>query len=358
MEYDKVVFMTNKKYNTVSLFSGCGGLDLGFIGGFNVFGREYKKNPFKVILANDFFPQACATYRNYFGDHIFEGDITQIKKDEIIPKDAEVVLGGFPCQDFSVAGKRQGITVKRGRLYLELLDVIKMIKPKVFVAENVEGLVNMAGGEILEAIKNDLRQHDENGRPTYQVTHHLLHAADYGVPQIRKRVFIVGVRSDLKVEYIPPQPTHSNNWMTAKEAIDDLWGKEDDLTIFNHSQISRAKFYPGRRMQGNSQIRIDQPSVTIRAEHHGNIEAHYRSTNPNDPLDMTYWRRLSVRECARIQSFPDNFEFLGAGTYTYKMIGNAVPPVLGWHVAHSVADVLRRAENQTRSIKDGSKQTV
>lgn len=329
-----------KTYNLVTLFSGCGGLDLGFLGGFTIFGKKYNKNPFDIIWANDFFKQAAETYRYNIGDHIHYEDITLIDK-STLPK-ADIVLGGFPCQDFSVAGKRQGTSVKRGRLYLQLRDTIKELKPKIFVAENVEGLVNMANGLVLETIKEDFRNIDENVH--YNVNHYLLHAADYGVPQIRKRVFIVGVRSDLDVDFEPPAPTHIDNWMTSEEAIDDLWGRENDPEILNHSQISRAKFYPGRRMQGNTQIKRDQPSVTIRAEHHGNIEAHYRSTNPNDPSDMNGWRRLSVRECARIQTFPDDFHFLGAATYTYKMVGNAVPPLLGWHVAQAVKDTLEKYE--------------
>lgn len=329
-----------KTYNLVTLFSGCGGLDLGFLGGFTIFGKKYSKNPFNIIWANDFFKQAAETYRYNIGDHIHYEDITLIDKGSL-PK-ADIVLGGFPCQDFSVAGKRQGTSVKRGRLYLQLRDTIKELKPKIFVAENVEGLVNMADGLVLETIKEDFRNIDEDVH--YNVNHYLLHAADYGVPQMRKRVFIVGVRSDLDVDFEPPTPTHIDNWMTSEEAIDDLWGREDDPEILNHSQISRAKFYPGRRMQGNTQIKRDQPSVTIRAEHHGNIEGHYRSTNPDDPNDMSGWRRLSVRECARIQTFPDDFHFLGAATYTYKMIGNAVPPLLGWHVAQAVKHTLEKYE--------------
>lgn len=333
--------MKENKFKVVSLFSGCGGLDLGFLGDFEFLGKKYERNNFDIIWANDIYPQACETYRHNIGDHIFEGDISEIDVN-IIPKNADVVIGGFPCQDFSVAGKRKGITVKRGRLYLEMKRVIEHVAPKIFVAENVEGLVNMENGLILETIKNDFRNINcGQGNYYYNVTHYLLNAADYGVPQIRKRVFIVGVRSDLNIHYTPPKPTHNpDNWVTAKQAIDDLWGKEDDPAIFNHSQVSRAKFYPGKKLQGNNQIKADAPSVTIRAEHHGNIEAHYRTLNPAEPDNPQYWRRLTVRECARIQSFPDDFEFKGSATHTYRQVGNAVPPVLGWHIAKSVEKAL------------------
>lgn len=336
----------------VSLFSGCGGLDLGFLGDFKFLGKEYKRTLFDIIWANDIYPQACDTYRHNIGNHIVQKDIAEIDI-HMIPKEADVVIGGFPCQDFSVAGKRQGITVKRGRLYLEMKKVIEHVMPKIFIAENVEGLVNMENGLILDTIKNDFKSiSNDDHNFSYDVHHYLLHAADYGVPQIRKRVFIVGVRSDLNNSFLKPKATHYENiWVTAKEAIDDLWGKEGDTSIFNHSQVSRAKFYPGRRLQGNNQIKANSPSVTIRAEHHGNIEAHYRSLNPNNPTDMSYWRRLTVRECARIQSFPDNFEFIGAATHTYKQIGNAVPPVLGWHIAQAVQNTLLKVNEKKLIIK-------
>ena len=139
-----------------------------------------------------------------------------------------------------------------------------------------------------------------------------------------------------------PKITHGElgkqKWMNSKEAIDDLWDKIDATEIKNHTKrdYSKAKFYPGKRMQGNCQINADRPSPTIRAEHHGNIEGHYRSMNPNNPDDMTGWRRLSVRECARLQTFPDNFEFPCAPSDAYKQIGNAVPPILGLNIARAL----------------------
>lgn len=342
--------MALDNYKVVSLFSGCGGLDLGFLGDFTSLGKKYESNKFDIIWANDIYSQACETYRHNIGNHIFEGDVSEIDIN-LIPQNADIVIGGFPCQDFSVAGKRQGITVKRGRLYLEMKKVIEHVMPKIFIAENVEGLVNMENGIILDTIKSDFRNiANENGY-SYNVTHYLLHAADYGVPQIRKRVFIVGVRSDINANFEAPAPIRDeNNWVTSKQAIDNLWGKEHDQSIFNHSQISKAKFYPGKKLQGNNQIKEDAPSVTIRAEHHGNIEAHYRTLNTEEPDNPLFWRRLTVRECARIQSFPDNFEFKGAATHTYKQVGNAVPPVLGWHIAKSVEKTLLKAKASPSKI--------
>ena len=255
-----------------------------------------------------------------------------------MPK-ADIVIGGFPCQDFSLAGKRKGLSSDRGRLYLEMKKVIEHCKPLAFVAENVDGIRKSSNGNdssALDIILDDFRSIG------YNVVYRALNAADYGVPQNRVRVIIVGIRNDLHKRMKYPKAKFGDNkpfpWMTSKEAIDDLWGLIDKTDIKNHTSrdYSKAKFYPGKTMQGNCQIKADKPSPTIRSEHHGNIEGHYRTNNPNDPADMTGWRRLSVRECARLQTFPDDFEFPVASSDAYKQIGNAVPPVLAWHIARAL----------------------
>ena len=319
---------STQKYRVISLFCGCGGFDLGVKGGFEVLNEYYEQNNFEIVWANDFEPRACDTYRKNFGDHVVCDDIKNIDTDNL--PEADIVIGGFPCQDFSIAGKRQGLKVERGRLYLEMKRIIDAKKPIAFVAENVKNLILLEEGIILNTIVGDF---EESG---YNVYCHLFHAADYGVPQNRERVMIFGIRKDIDKELFLPKPIlNETNWITAKEVIDDLWGKENDPSILNHSQISLAKFYPNKRTQGNLRIQGNKISPTIRAEHHGNIEGHYRVNNNNEN-DMKNWRRLSVRECARIQTFPDNFEFKGAATYTYKQVGNAVPPVLAWHVARAL----------------------
>lgn len=319
---------SDKIFKVISLFSGCGGLDLGFTGGFSYLNRFYDKNNYDIVWANDIEKHACETYRNYFGNHVTCEDIKNISKNNF-PK-ADIVIGGFPCQDFSIAGKMQGLKVERGRLYLQMKRVIDTVKPIAFVAENVKNLINIENGVILDTIINDFK---ESG---YNVFYHLFHAANYGVPQSRERVIIYGIRKDInKNLYMPKEALEPENWITTKEAIDDLWGKENDKSILNHNQISKAKFYLNSRTQGNIRIDGDKIAPTIRSEHHGNIEGHYRTIGNNEN-DINNWRRLTVRECARIQSFPDNFEFKGAATYTYKQVGNAVPPVLAWHVARAL----------------------
>lgn len=324
------------KYTIVSLFSGCGGMDLGFLGGFTYLDKFYESNPFEIVFSNDIDKSACETHNYNFKDKCVCEDINKIDVDKI--PSGDIVLGGFPCQDFSLAGKRKGFNSERGQLYKSMLSIVKKIKPKIFVAENVEGIkCNIDNSSPLNQIVKDFTS------VGYNTKFKLLNAADYGVPQTRKRIIIIGVRSDLNISPNFPKPVLSNqDWVSAKEAIDDLWDKLDKENVSNHTikDFSKAKFSKG---QGNRQIEADKPSITIRAEHHGNIEAHYRSLDPNNPLDKEKWRRLSVRECARLQSFPDDFVFPCAASSAYKQVGNAVPPVLAWHISKTVLDLLNVA---------------
>lgn len=320
----------------VSLFSGCGGMDLGFRGGFTVLGREYEKNPYEIIFSNDILKHPCQTYEFNFHSTPYCCDIREL--DYSLLPEADVVIGGFPCQDFSVAGKRKGLSAERGRLYQEMKKVIAYCRPKAFVAENVDGIRKTAKGDdtsALDIILDDLRSIG------YSVVYKPLNAADYGVPQNRVRVIIIGIRNDLQKTACYPTPYFGEGkkypWVTSREAIDDLWELLDCPNVANHStrDYSKAKFYPGKTMQGNCQIKADKPAPTIRSEHHGNIEGHYRSYC-DDPEDVSGWRRLSVRECARLQTFPDNFIFPVSSSDAYKEIGNAVPPVLAWHIARAL----------------------
>ncbi|HBG7674922.1 TPA: DNA cytosine methyltransferase [Clostridioides difficile] len=318
----------NNRFSVISLFAGCGGLDLGFKGNFKYLGNEYDDNGFDIIWANEINSKAVDSYRYNLGNHIICRDINEVDDNEF--PEADVIIGGFPCQDFSLSGKRQGLNVERGRLYLQMKRAIDAVKPMAFIAENVKNLMIMEDGIVLKTIIEDFK---ESG---YNVYYHLFHAANYGVPQNRERVIIYGIREDIDREPMIPQETHQQNeWVTSRNAIDDLWD-EIDNGVANHTKrdYSKAKFYEGRRMQGNVRIQADRISPTIRAEHHGNIEGHYRTNG--DENDITNWRRLSVRECARIQTFPDEFIFQSAASSAYKQVGNAVPPVLAWHIARSL----------------------
>lgn len=330
-------------YKVVSLFSGCGGLDLGIEGGFSYLNNSYKKNPFKVVWANDINEKATKTQKLNFKDiKIICGDITQIlntnnteqlslfNEEKQIPLSADVVIGGFPCQDFSLAGKRQGLLVQRGKLYQSMAKVIKILKPKVFLAENVKGLISWENGLAIKTIIEDF------SKLGYKVEYRLFNTADYGVPQTRERVIIVGIRNDIKVNIDWPKPTHSANnknlkpWVTIKDAIGDLEDEDKHKSLPNYG-YSKAKFIKGK--QGNTITKADKPAPTMRAEHHGNIEFHYSLP-----------RRLSAREAARIQTFPDNFVFVQSVTDAYRQVGNAVAPVFAWHLAQMLKDILNKGE--------------
>lgn len=332
----KRVINVDRYLKVVSLFSGCGGMDLGFRGDFFSLGNYYPSLPFDIVFANDISDKACLTYQKNFHHKAVCQSIGDLDYNTI-PK-ADVVLGGFPCQDFSVAGKRRGLTAERGRLYLHMIQVVHHSRPSVFVAENVDGIRSskISNNTALTTIIGEFE------KIGYKVGYKIVNAANFGVPQNRTRVIIVGIREDIRRQMNYPIPTHSNDdlsmqpLVTSRDAIDDLWFLLDDPSVDSHSSAhySKAKFYPNKKLQGNRQIVADKPAPTIRAEHHGNIEAHYRSFG--DSADMSKWRRLTVRECARLQSFPDNFHFPTSASASYVQVGNAVPPVLAWHIANAV----------------------
>lgn len=304
----------SKPITVVSLFSGCGGMDLGFVGDFDFLGQRYNKTGFNIIWANEISSAACKTYKKNLGNHIIEGDINEtIDK---LPEHADIVIGGFPCQDISVNGKMLGIKGKRSSLYTAIVDAVKKIHPKVFVAENVGGLLLKKNEYSLKKILKDFNSLG------YNVSYQLYRAADYGVPQTRERVFIVGTQKELP-EFSPPQPICEKP-ITAKEALADLEARDMD-EAFSH--IWSLANVSGE--QGNRRLIADRPGYTIRAECHGNIQFHYSLP-----------RRISMREAARIQSFPDSFLFPCKLRETERQIGNAVPPVLAWHVANAVKSVV------------------
>lgn len=304
------------RYKVASMFAGCGGMDLGFLGGFSFLGSEYAQLPFEIIWANELNQAACRTYRRNFHHDIVCADIWQVV--DSIPADIDVLIGGFPCQDISINGKGAGVEGKRSGLYRAMVEAVERTQPQVFVAENVKGLLMKTRKGSLDRILEDF------GALGYDVSYQLYHAADYGVPQSRERVIIVGTHRDLP-KFQPPAPVRDREqWLTARDAIDDLAGLawDDDFShIWSEAQRSSE--------QGNRRLDAGKPGYTIRAECHGNIQFHYELP-----------RRISMREAARIQSFPDTFIFDAKLRETERQVGNAVPPVFAWHVARSVLDVL------------------
>lgn len=317
IEIEKSVQRKTSNFSVVSLFSGCGGMDLGFKGGFTSLGCRYAKQPFKIVWANELNEAACRTYRKNIGKHIHAGDIwTMLDK---LPNQADVVIGGFPCQDISVNGKGAGVTGKRSSLYRAMVEAISRTKPRVFVAENVKGLLMKHHAAALQQVLKDF------SALGYDVRYQLYHAADYGVAQTRERVIIVGTLPGIR-PFSPPTPTFElKNYVSAYEALHDLAELPEDEKI-NHIW-SRANHSPE---QGDRRLIAERAGYTIRAECHGNIQWHYEQP-----------RRISMREAARIQSFPDDFIFDAKLRETERQVGNAVPPVLAWHIAKAVAASLK-----------------
>lgn len=287
-------------------------MDLGFVGGFKVFGRSYSPLPFTIVWANDNNVAACKTYLKNLGGAIHCADVWAAI--ETLPDSADVLIGGFPCQDISINGKRTGVNGLKSGLYKAMLEAIRRVKPKIFIAENVKGLLMKHSRDSLQQICADFTGLG------YVVRYYVFQAADYGIPQTRERVFFVGVAGNLTPFTPPPPERTTERWMTAEEAIADLEGMPADPSI-NHIW-SLAQKSPD---QGNRRLVSNRPAYTIRAECHGNIQFHYRLS-----------RRISMREAARLQSFPDTFIFEGGLRETERQVGNAVPPVLAWHIANAV----------------------
>lgn len=406
----------NKNYTLISLFSGAGGMDLGF-----------KQAGFEILWANDFDEDATITYRNNIGDHIVLGDICKIESDEI-PDNPDVITGGFPCQGFSVANTKRNMKDERNFLYKEMLRIIEDKNPKIFVAENVKGLLSMEKGKVIEMIKKDF---EDIG---YNVDYKVLNAADYGVPQARERVIIMGNR--IGVKNIFPKKTHvevdksqqtlfssSNDlkpYITTEEAIgflSDIKLTNNDMEvdgreIHNHIASTNVsdKFWARKHEVNQADIcdylrgwrdssewttkKIDEhfgykhtaghwfrkdnnsgsipkpddwwelkrilkfddkfdKQVTELEEREIVFEQSLRITNwdrPSDTITATSpeihvnkKRRLSARECAILQTFPDNFIFHGSLNSMYRQIGNAVPVLLARKIGECAIEMLNKS---------------
>ena len=309
--------------NVISLFAGCGGGDLGTRGGFTFLNKHYPKTGLNVVWANELDAYAAETYRANIGDHVVVGDIREIESEEIPEHD--ILIGGFPCQSFSIVGQRGGLDDPRGMLYLEMLRVLEEKKPKAFIGENVKGILSIDGGKTIDKIKADFE------KAGYKIEVQLLNAADFGVPQKRERVFIVGIRDDLQIgEFAFPKPT------TPKRDV------PLNSVLHEPNQIPEKYFFSQRAVDGLHRANrafnkgraqnVDGPCNTI-STHLAKV-----SLNGTDPvlLEQGKYRRFTPREAAGIQSFPRSFKLVGSDTRQYIQIGNAIPPVLMWHVANAV----------------------
>ncbi len=288
----------------ISLFSGAGGLDLGLIQAGN-----------EIIWANDIDKDAVATYKENIGEHIICDDIKNI--DITALPVADVVVGGFPCQGFSQANRLRTLDDDRNRLYRFFYTTIKEKRPKFFIAENVKGILSLGHGE---AIKQIIADFEEAG---YITSVNLVNMADYGIPQTRQRVLIIGQRKDLgdTLRFVFPSPTHSNKgnlpqWISIKTAIDHFPDPDLENAVLNHIYSAYKVEY--RNFTGHRKTDPDKPSPTILARGNGKggvcAIPHYNGK-----------RRLTIRESASIQTFPEDFHFCGTMNSCYRQIGNAVP---------------------------------
>lgn len=290
----------------VSLFSGAGGLDLGLIQA----GHE-------IIWANDFDQDCVETYKHNIGNHIKLGFIEDIPSKQI--PNCDVVVGGFPCQGFSQANLLRFKDDKRNRLYLEFLRVIRDKKPKWFLAENVRGILSLAGGNAIKKIESDFTS------VGYRVQKCLFNTADYGVPQVRWRVIITGTREDLSsdFDYKYPEPTHDKNgkmdllpWISIGEVLENIPDPDTDHKLVNH--IYSQYKVTNRNFTGHRTTDPSKPSPTILARGNGKGGV-CAIQHPNNH------RRMSIREQATVQTFPLDFTFIGKMNSCYRQVGNAVP---------------------------------
>ncbi|HFU76737.1 MAG TPA: DNA cytosine methyltransferase [Arcobacter sp.] len=323
----------------ISLFSGAGGLDLGF-----------EKAGFKTIWANEYDKEIWETFEKNFSNTILDiRSITQISSDEI--PNAIGIIGGPPCQSWSEAGALKGIEDKRGQLFFDFIRILRDKKPLFFLAENVSG---MLAGRHSKALENIKKLFKDSG---YKLSFKLLNAHDYQVAQDRKRVFFVGYREDLGIEFEFPKGFDKKRFLkdiiwdikdSAIPAKEKNYSNGEVCSLANHEYAIGG--FSSMFMSRNRVRSWDEPSFTIQA---GGRHAPLHPQAPKMqfveqnkrifvPSKEHLYRRLSVRECARIQSFPDMYKFYYKNIMAgYKMVGNAVPPYLGYYLAKKIYEDLR-----------------
>jgi len=276
-----------------------------------------------IIWANDLYGDAVETYKLNLGDHIIYDDIFSIDENDV--PDCDVIIGGFPCQGFSVANMNRNVDDERNYLYKQIIRIINAKQPKFFLAENVKGIYSLAKGAVMKMILDDFASIG------YKVQAKVLNAADYGVPQLRQRVFIVGVRNDIEFQFNYPNPTHNSigsdgliKWISVGDALSSLPNPDEPNMIPNHDYSKyklRFNGYIGHRTINPLK---PAPTVTARGDDRGGVVVLHHPNNQ---------RRMSCRELATIQSFPLDYAFMGKSSSVYRQIGNAVPPLLAYAVA-------------------------
>lgn len=319
-----------------SFFCGCGGSDLGILGDFNYLNQHYAKLPVKINYAVDFDKFAVQTYNANFSHKAICEDIKNVSTEEI--PNFDILIGGFPCQSFSTVNPTKDTNDARANLYKELVRILTAKKPKFFICENVKGLMTLQKGEILKKVISDFES------VGYHVVYKLLLASDYGIPQRRERVFIVGIRNDIPLQYQFPEATHTQYptqdkklWNPLKSVVKNL-AIDEDKYYFSQRAVEGMKNAKNNMKRGLFQD-LDGQCLTI-TSHLAKV-----SLNSRDPVllvnaDKELYRRFTPKEASGIQSFPESFTFPVSEIQAYKQIGNAIPPVLMWHVAKSLTDLI------------------
>lgn len=313
------------KLKVASLFCGCGGTDVGLLGGFEFLGKKYAENNMEIVYANDIDDNACNIFEENFGIKPDNRDIREVKSEDI--PEFDILTGGFPCQSFSIIAqnpKRLGVKDERGKLFFEMCRILREKQPKCFIAENVKGLLTANKKSAFPLI---IQEFESSG---YDVTYSILNSAEYGVPQKRERVIIVGFRKDLAINFTFPD-------IALKEA--DLY---EPLSTVIEKSVDEKYFFSERAVAGMMKNResmnkgraqdITKPCNTVGA-HLAKVSLN--STDPVLKIGERY-RRFTPREVARIQSFPEEFKLIGSEAAQYRALGNAIPPVMFWYVANSV----------------------
>ena len=318
-----------EKLKVASLFCGCGGTDVGLLGNFNFLGKHYASNNMEIVYANDIDDNACKIFNENFDIKPDNRDIRKINSSEL--PDFDILTGGFPCQSFSIIAqnpKRLGLKDDRGKLFFAMCRILRDKQPKCFIAENVKGLLTAnqksAFPLIMEEFKNS----------GYNVKYMVLNSANYGVPQKRERVIIVGFRKDLNINFTFPNHviTNENLFEPLKKVIDN---NVDEKYYFSERAVEGMMKKREKMNKGRAQD-IEKPCNTVGA-HLAKV-----SLNSTDPVlfNGTRYRRFTPREVARIQSFPETFSLVGTETAKYRALGKAIPPVMNWYVANKIKDLL------------------
>lgn len=326
-----------EKIKVASLFCGCGGMDLGLLGGFSYLNKNYEKTPFEIVYSIDNDPYCTQIYNANFEHKCIVDDVRNIDIKNM--PDFDMLIGGFPCQSFSISAQnppRLGFKDERGMLFFEMVKILKERHPRFFIAENVKGLLSANNRKAFPMILNEFKN------AGYHVTYKLLNAWEHGVPQKRIRVFIVGFRDiDDFTNFRFPSDLLFNERKALKDVIIESDNTNEDL-FFSEKAVAGMMAVKEKMNKGRV-MKLDEPCNTISA-HLAKV-----SLNSTDPVLMVSnrYRRFSTREAARIQSFPDNF-ILDAvsANRQYKAIGNAVPPVLMWYVTNSLTSVIIKDKQQ------------